>query len=123
MATLIARTFDEPDEVRNPDKTTLAIVELNGAKVARMTAQPGWRWSECVGPLVGSTTCHARHFGTVVSGCLHVAHENGTEVEFTAGDIYLIEPGHDGWVVGDEPYVALEFDPGSVEGFIRLAAG
>ena len=122
MASLIARTFDEPDETRTPDKTKLDIITVGGSKVARMTAQPGWRWSACVGTLVGSDTCHGRHFGTVLAGRLHVAHQDGTDVEFGPGDIYLIEPGHDGWVVSDEPYVALEFDPATVDGFSRLPA-
>ena len=80
------------------------------AKAARMTLQPGWRWSESIKPIVGTESCQARHVGVVVSGKLHIKHDDGTEGEPGAGDAYVIEPNHDAWVVGDEAFVAYEFD-------------
>jgi hypothetical protein len=120
MAGVEARQFDSPDETRAPDKTHVEIVRLGGGAAARMRLQPGWRWSECIKPLVGTDTCQLRHVGVVQSGRLHVAHDDGTEAELAPGDTYVIEPGHDAWVVGDEAFVAFEFEPRSAEGFARV---
>jgi len=85
-------------------------VALAGGQVGRYTFQPGWRWSECIKPAVGTDSCHqVDHIGYVVGGRLHVKHDGGTEGEATPGDVYRIAPGHDGWVVGDEPAVLVEF--------------
>lgn len=110
MASLIARNFDSPDEVRTPDKSRFEVLDLGHAKVARLTAQPGWKWSECVKPVAGTDSCQARHLGVIVSGRIHVKHDDGTEAEAGAGEIYAIEPGHDAWVVSDDAFVAYEFD-------------
>jgi hypothetical protein len=110
MATLISRDFSSPDESRTPEKTKIDIVDLDGPKVARLTAQPGWRWSECIKPVAGTDSCEARHLGVIVSGRIHVKCDDGTEGEAGTGEVYAIEPGHDAWVVGDEPFVAYEFD-------------
>ncbi|HEX2192937.1 MAG TPA: cupin domain-containing protein [Acidimicrobiales bacterium] len=110
MASMSSKSFDTPDETRTPDKTTVAVVDLGGGvKAGRFTFQPGWRWSECVKPAAGTDRCQARHLGAVVSGRLHVVHEDGTEAEVGPGDAYRVEPGYDAWVVGDEPFVGYEF--------------
>ncbi len=83
---------------------------MANATAARFTFEPGWRWSECVKPVVGTDSCQARHVGVVQAGRLHVAHEDGSEIEVGTGEAYLIEPGHDAWVVGDEPFVGFEFE-------------
>ncbi|NMN98325.1 cupin domain-containing protein [Antrihabitans stalactiti] len=119
MSTLTSRNFDSPDETRTPDKTRIDVVDLGGPKAARLTAQPGWRWSECIKPVVGGDSCQTRHLGVVVSGRIHVAHEDGTEAEVGSGDAYAIEPGHDAWVVGDEPFVAYEFDTTAASTYAR----
>jgi hypothetical protein len=110
MATLSFKSFDTPDETRTPDKTKVDVVDLGSAKAARMTAQPGWRWSECIKPIVGTDSCQARHVGVVISGQLHVVQDDGTEGDLAAGHAYVIEPGHDAWVVGDEAFVGYEFE-------------
>jgi hypothetical protein len=110
MAGIAKKSFDAPDEVRTPDKTRLEIVDLGSAKAARMTAQPGWRWSECIKPVVGTDSCQARHVGVVLAGSLHVQHEDGTEQDISTDDAYIIEPGHDAWVTSDKPFVAYEFE-------------
>ena len=61
-------------------------------------------------PVVGTDSCQARHVGTVVSGRIHVKHDDGTETEMGPGDAYVIEPGHDAWVVGNEALVGFEFE-------------
>jgi hypothetical protein len=110
MASISTKNFDAPDETRTPDKTRIEVVDLGGAKAARLTAQPGWRWSECIKPVVGGDSCQTRHLGVVAAGRIHIAHADGTESDIGVGEAYLIEPGHDAWVVGDEEFVAYEFD-------------
>ena len=78
-------------------------------RLARFTFQPGWRWSECVKPVAGTDSCQVCHVGAIVAGRLRVVHNDGTEGEVAPGDAYVIEPGHDAWVVGDEPFVGIEF--------------
>jgi quercetin dioxygenase-like cupin family protein len=110
MVGIEKKSLDSPDETRTPDKTKVEVVNLGSATVARMEMQPGWRWSECIRPVVGGDSCQVRHVGYVVSGTLHVERPDGTEQELQSGDAYVIEPGHDAWVVGAEPWVALEFE-------------
>ena len=115
MAGIAKKSFDNPDESRTPDKTTVEVVDLGSVKAGRLTMQPGWRWSECIKPVAGTDSCQARHIGAVVSGKLHVTHTDGTEVDLGPGDAYLIEPGHDAWVVGDVPFQGLEFESKTAE--------
>ena len=110
MASISVRSFDAPDETRTPEKTRMEVVDLGPAKAARLTAQPGWRWSECIQPVVGGDSCQTRHLGVVASGRLHIVHGDGAEADLAPGDAYVIEPGHDAWVVGDDQFVAYEFD-------------
>jgi hypothetical protein len=110
MAGIASKSFSSPDETRAPDKTKVEVVDLGGVKAARMTLQPGWRWSECIKPVAGTKSCQARHVGTVVSGRIHVKHDDGSEAEMGPGDAYVIEPGHDAWIVGNEPLVGFEFE-------------
>jgi hypothetical protein len=117
MAGMTVRSFESPDEVRAPDKTKVDVVDLGSAKVARLTAQPGWRWSECIKPLVGGESCQAHHVGVIISGTMHVVHNDGTEGDASPGHAYVIEPGHDAWVVGNEPVVAFEFDSTTASSF------
>jgi len=117
MGGLTAKSFDTPDETRTPPLTTVEVVRLGATSAARFTFQPGWRWSTAIKPVVGTASCQVRHVGALVSGHLHVVHEDGGEGDATAGTAYVIEPGHDAWVVGDEPVVAYEFE--SAESYAR----
>jgi hypothetical protein len=117
MAGLTAKSFESPDEVRSPDKTKVEVVDLAGTKAARLTVQPGWKWSECIKPVVGTESCQAHHVGVIVSGAMHVRHDDGTETDITAGMAYVIEAGHDAWVVGDEPAVSYGFDSSTAQTF------
>jgi hypothetical protein len=101
--------MDEPDERRTPDKTQVDIVSVGGNEVGRFTFQPGWRWSECVKPVAGTDSCQLAHLGYAVTGTIHVIHDDGTEADVGAGSAYVLAPGHDAWVVGDEPFVGVEF--------------
>ncbi len=93
MAGIASKSFDSADEVRTPDKARIEVVDLGSAKAMRMTAQPGWRWSESVKPVVKTDSCRARHVGTVTAGSLRVRHDDGTEQDLTPGAAYVIEPG------------------------------
>ncbi|HVX22093.1 MAG TPA: cupin domain-containing protein [Acidimicrobiales bacterium] len=109
MSSIEAKSFAQADETRSPAKTRIDVVNVGGAEVGRITFQPGWRWSECIRPIAGTEYCQNDHVGVLQSGRLSVTHQDGTEVEIGAGDAYRITPGHDAWVVGDEPVVAYEF--------------
>ncbi len=110
MGGLEQKSFNNADEVRSPDKTTVEVVRLTGATLGRFTFQPGWKWSECVKPKVGTDSCQTHHIGAVVSGSMHVVLNDGSTMEVTAGDTYVIPPGHDAWNTGDEPVVLFEFE-------------
>jgi hypothetical protein len=119
MAGITAKHFDDADERRTPDKTTVDVVNLGSVKAARTTLQPGWKWSECIKPIAGTTSCQVHHVGTVISGRMHVEHDDGTTVEIGPGEAYVIEPGHDAWVLGDEPLVGYEFDSQAAATFAK----
>ncbi|HEU0015424.1 MAG TPA: cupin domain-containing protein [Longimicrobium sp.] len=107
---VILRRFERPDEVREMEKGRFEIVRLGGVTIGRATYQPGWRWSEHVGPGLGQTRCHVEHVGLVLSGTATAAFDDGHVVELRAGELFYIPPTpHDSWVVGDEPYVSLHF--------------
>ena len=107
---VILKRFEEPDEVRTFDKGRFEIVRIGGMSIGRATYEPGWKWSEHVGPAAGLTHCHVEHLGLVVSGHATAAMQNGIVYDLTAGTLFYIpaEP-HDSWVVGDQPYVSLHF--------------
>ena len=119
MAGVQLLDFDAADETRAPEKTRVDVVRMGDTTAARLSFEPGWKWSECVKPVAGTDSCQVRHVGVVQSGRLAVRHEDGSEAEVGPGQAYLIEPGHDAWVVGDERFVALEFESGSAEEYAR----
>ena len=119
MAGVVKKSFGSPDERRTPDKTEVEVVDLGSVKAARMMLQPGWRWLECIKPIVGTQSCQVHHVGMVAVGRMHVRHDDGTEIDIGPGDAYLIEPGHDAWVVGSEVFVGYEFDSTAAETFAR----
>ena len=110
MSSIQIKSMDRPDESRTPEKTTVSVVHLGDATVARLTARPGWSWAECIKPLAGTESCQAAHLGYVVSGMIHIAADDGSEADLQPGDSYRLEPGHNAWVVGDQEFVALEFE-------------
>jgi quercetin dioxygenase-like cupin family protein len=112
MPELQKRNFDSPDEVRDTSGMgTVQVVRLAGLTATRATFQPGWRWSTHVKPLAGTESCQVLHLGTVISGRIHVVMEDGTQADAGPGDVYVIPPGHDAWVVGDEPLRFVDVSP------------
>ena len=106
---VVLKRFEQPDEIREFELGKFELVSLGGMTIGRATYQPGWKWSVHVGAVTGATSCHVEHVGMVVSGCATAAMDDGEIIEMRAGDIFYIPPGHDSWVVGDEPYVSLHF--------------
>ena len=107
MIEVVLKRFEQPDEVREFDKGRLEIVRVGGLTIGRATYEPGWRWSEHVGPQTGSTHCTVEHVGLVVSGVATAAFD-GHVVELRAGELFHVPPEpHDSWVVGNELYVSL----------------
>jgi quercetin dioxygenase-like cupin family protein len=107
---VILRRFESPDETRIMEKGKFEVVHIGGLTVGRATYEPGWRWSEHVGPTVGAERCTVAHVGCVVSGTATAALEDGHVFELRAGNLFYIpQIPHDSWVVGNEPYVSLHF--------------
>jgi len=109
MADTFKKRFDTPDEVRTPPKAKVDVLNFGESTAMRATFEPGWKWSESVKPIAGTDSCQTAHFGYVVSGSLIVRMDDGTELTFSAGDVMNVPPGHDAWVSGNEPCVALDF--------------
>ena len=111
MAGLEVKSVDSPDEVRpiSEDKGQVDVVNVGGTAVLSGEFRPGWRWSEHVKPMVGGDSCQAPHLLYCVSGRMHVVMDDGTEADIGPGDVASIAPGHDAWIVGDEPFRSIDF--------------
>ncbi len=109
MAVLESKKFEVPHEVREYARGRLELVRINGSVVGRARFEPGWRWSKDMASIAGTPSCRASHYGYQVSGIMHLKMDDGTEGEVHAGEAYFIPPGHDGWVVGNEPVITVDF--------------
>ncbi len=103
------KRLDSPDETRSFDKGKVDVVSFGDITIGRAVLQPGWSWSECVKPIVKTNSCQAPHTQYVVSGRMKVVMDDGTEEEFGPGDAMVIPPGHNAWVIGNEPFIAVDF--------------
>ena len=99
--------FDSPTEVRTFEKGKFEVYAVGPTTLGRATYEPGWKWSEHVGRSMGETSCQVEHVGLVLSGQAVAKMDDGRELIMGAGDFFYIPPGHDSWVVGDDPYVSL----------------
>lgn len=108
MATIVKKSLNRPEETQTPEKLKVEIVTIDGIKIQRITAQPGWQWSKHLKPVVGGESCQKHHLIYVLSGKMHAKMNDGNEEEFGPGEVGVIPPGHDGWNAGDEPVVWLE---------------
>jgi hypothetical protein len=106
-----SRSVDTATDIREFPRGRVEVVTVGTTTVTRSTMEPGWRWSECVKPVAGTDSCQVQHNGYAISGRIRVRQDDGTEIEINPGDAYSISPGHDGWVVGDEPWVGVDFSP------------
>ncbi len=110
------KSLEKPDEVREFEKGKLELVTVAGRTVGRAVFNPGWKWSTHMKPLAKTKSCEAPHFGYQISGRMQIVSDDGTQVVMKAGDFGNIPPGHDAWVLGDEPVVFVD-----VQGFIDYA--
>lgn len=106
---VVLKHFERPDEVRDFEKGKFELIHLGNMTIGRATYEPGWKWSEHVGKATGQKMCNVEHVVMVVSGRATAAMEDGKVIEMKPGDLAYIPPGHDSWVVGNEPYVSLHF--------------
>ncbi len=107
---VVLKRFESPDETREMIKGRFEVVRLGGVTLGRASYEPGWKWSEHVGPALGATRCEVAHVGLVLSGTAAVAFDDGRVIELGPGQLFHVPPEpHDSWVVGDEPYVSLHF--------------
>jgi hypothetical protein len=116
MPKIEKKNLAQPEDARKFDKGLVELVTVGGVTFGRATLQPGWRWSTCVKPIVGGQSCQAPHLQFHVSGRLHVVMEDGSQLEFGPGDVGLVPPGHDAWVVGNEPVVTVD-----IQGMVNYA--
>ena len=114
MSQIVKKNFDSPDETRPIAGGSVDVVNFGELQPMRTTFQPGWRWSESVKPIVKTESCQVHHLSYFLSGRLVVRMDDGSEAEFGPGDIAEIPEGHDAWVIGDEPVVALDFRGGAI---------
>jgi hypothetical protein len=104
-----SKSLNMPEEVRKFGKGKVELVSVAGATIGRATFEPGWKWSTCVKPIANTNSCQAAHFGYQVSGTMTTRKDDGTDTTTKAGDVLNIPPGHDAWVVGNEPAWVLDF--------------
>ena len=104
------KSINSPDEIRTFDKGKVELTTFtNGTTIDRITLEPGWSWEKCVKPIVKTNSCEAPHTQYIISGHIKVVMDDGSEEQFGPGDTAVIPSGHNAWVVGDEPVVAIDF--------------
>jgi len=103
-----SRDFDQAAQHTTKGGVEIDVVQLGDMKVKRAVYPTGWRFSKDM----GADRCHDTHVGYVISGRMGVELDDGTGFEISAGSVFLIPAGHDGWVIGDEPCTIIQFDEG-----------
>lgn len=111
MAGILRKSFEDAKDIRPfaDGKGELAVLDVDGAAIGRARFEPGWRWSDHVKPIAGTDSCEAPHAGYMLSGHMTIRMNDGTEENFGPGDVMVVQPGHDAWVVGTEPCIVLDW--------------
>ena len=110
---MYSKNFKTPDEVRELPKMRVELLDLNGKKIMKGTYEPGWKWSEHMKPTIKTDSCQVHHEIYMISGKMMVQMNDGTQKEAKAGDAVILPPGHNAWVVGNEPVVLIDFTGGN----------
>lgn len=113
------KSLESPDETRTFENGEVGVVNLGDFTASRLVLEPGWRWSENIRPIAGTDSCQVLHTGYQVAGRMHVIMDDGKEEEFGPGDAYVIPPGHDAWVVGDEQVVSVDMSSVTAERYAK----
>ncbi|MEU6727503.1 cupin domain-containing protein [Nonomuraea wenchangensis] len=109
------KSIEKPDERRDFPKGHLELCSLSGLSFSVATFEPGWRWSESVKQIAGTSSCQVRHHGFMVQGRMRWRMDDGAEAEAGPGEVFVCSPGHDAWVVGDEPVILYDFAGGMAD--------
>lgn len=109
MPGVFVKNTRSPDETRQFERGRVEIYNLGEVTVGKGVMEPGWRWSQHVKPIAGTESCQEAHSGICISGRMRVRMDDGQELELGPGDVVEISPGHDAWVVGNEPCVLYDF--------------
>jgi hypothetical protein len=110
MSAIEKKSINTPEETRTFPKGKVELVTIGGVTFGRGTFQPGWKWSESVKPIAKTDSCQAPHTNIHISGRMRVRMDDGTEKEYGPGDVGIIPPGHDAWIVGNEPCVIIDIN-------------
>jgi class 3 adenylate cyclase len=108
MGSIRRKSLDRPDEIRQFGHGAGQMVQVGPLAIGRAVLQPGWRWSVDVKPLAGTASCEIHHLQVLVSGRFRAEMDDGEGVDFEPGDVVEIPPGHDAWVLGDEPVLVYD---------------
>lgn len=116
MGSIQSKNMSSPDEIRSLPKTKVEVVKVGEHTVMRTTFEPGWKWSECVKPAAGTPSCQVHHVIYTISGRMNIRMDDGTQKEIGPGEIAVVPPGHDAWVIGNEPCIGIDFTGGASYG-------
>lgn len=111
--------FNAADETREADKARVDVIHTENGSVAKLVLQPGWTWESSIKPLIGGESCQVAHLGYVEEGEIRIISDDGIEKTFSAGDIYVLAPGHHAEVLGDDQFVAYEFSHSAAQEYAR----
>ena len=103
------KSMSSPDETRSFENGKVLLTNIGNTSIGKMTLEPGWTWEKCIKPIPKTVSCEIAHTQYVESGRIRVRMNDGAEEEYGPGDVAYIPPGHSAWVVGEEPYVGIEF--------------
>jgi hypothetical protein len=109
MAKAEKKSLETPEETRKFEHGVVEIVNISGGAVGRYRFEPGWKWSQHVKPIAKTDLCQAPHHSYQITGRLHVVMADGSELEVGPGEVSIIPPGHDAWVVGNEPVTGIDW--------------
>lgn len=109
MPQLQSRRFADADDVRSFPNGRAEVIQLDDTTVGYGVYHPGWRWTEDMPAIAGTATCQLHHLGYALSGFIHVVTDTGQEMDVGPNAVYEIPPGHDAWVVGDQPFITIDW--------------